>query len=313
MKPARFAYYDPTTIEEALALLAEHGDGAKVLAGGQSLAPLMNMRLALPDHLIDLNGVTELSYIREEDEQLRIGAMTRQRQLEKSPLAAERWTLLVEATTYIGHVQIRNRGTVGGSLAHADPAAELPAVMAALDAEFVIRGPSGERTAKADEFFLTYLTSSLAPDELLVEIRVPALPPGSRPAFQEVSRRHGDFALAGAAGSVVLDENGICTDARIALFGVGPRPYRAREAEAMLRAERPTEALLREVGLKAAEDLEPEGDIHASAEYRKEVGAVMVRRALLRACGITPTPMPVPERPSTNGGAAKPPHAGQST
>ena len=294
MKPARFAYYDPKTLDETLALLAERGDDAKVLAGGQSLVPLMNMRLARPEHLIDLNGVRELAYLDADNGQLRIGAMTRQREVELSTLVAERWPLLPKAIHYIGHSQIRNRGTIGGSLAHADPAAELPAVMAALDAEFVIRGPGGERTLGADEFFLTYLTTSLGPDELLVELRVPAPPEGARPAFQEVSRRHGDFALAGCAGLVALDGQGVCTEARIALFAVGPGPYRAREAEAMLQGERPTEALLRAVGERAAQDLEPDSDLHASAEYRKEVAAVMVRRALAEACGVSDGRRPIP-------------------
>jgi CO/xanthine dehydrogenase FAD-binding subunit len=254
----------------------------------------MNMRLARPEHVVDLNGVAELSFLEEKDGWLRIGAMARQREVEKSALVAERWPLVVEAIRYIGHSQIRNRGTIGGSLAHNDPAAELPAVMAALEAQFVIRGPGGERTVGPDEFFVTYLTTCLQPDELLVEIRVPPLPAGSRPAFQEVSRRHGDFALTGAAGLIALDDGGVCRDVRIAIFGVGPGPYRARPAEDLLKGERPTEALLVQVGLKAAEDLEPDSDIHASAEYRKEVSAVMVRRALLKACGITPTPIPVP-------------------
>jgi CO/xanthine dehydrogenase FAD-binding subunit len=306
VKPARFAYYNPTSTDEVLALLAELGDGAKVLAGGQSLVPLMNMRLARPDHLVDLNGVGELAYVKEEAGSLHIGAMARQREIEQSALVAGGWPLLPLAIASIGHAQIRNRGTIGGSLAHADPAAELPAVMSALDAQFVIRGPGGERTASADDFFLTYLTTSLAPDELLVEIRIPPLPAGSRPAFQEISRRHGDFALAGAAGSIALDESGVCTDVRIALFGVGPLPVRAREAEAMVRGQIPTEPLLREASLKAAEDLEPDSDIHASAEYRQEVGAVMVRRALVNACGITPAPFVLPEfrRPTAEGGAA---------
>jgi CO/xanthine dehydrogenase FAD-binding subunit len=274
-------------VEETLALLAEHGEDAKVLAGGQSLVPLLNMRLARPARLIDLNRVPELAYLEAENGMLRIGAMTRQRQVEQSAAVAKRWPLLPKSINYIGHSQIRNRGTIGGSLAHADPAAELPAVMAALDAEFVIRGPGGERSVGADEFFLTYLTTCLGPDELLVELRVPAPPSGARPAFQEVSRRHGDFALAGCAGQVALDGQGVCTQARIALFGVGPGPYRAREAEAMLEGERPTEALVREVGERAAQDLEPDGDLHASAEYRKEVAAVMVRRALAAACGVS--------------------------
>jgi aerobic carbon-monoxide dehydrogenase medium subunit len=303
VKPARFAYYDPSSIGEVLDLLAQHGDEAKLLAGGQSLVPLMNMRLARPANLVDLNGVAELTGLTVEDGWLRIGAMVRQRTVERSPLVAESWPLIAEACTFIGHSQIRNRGTVGGSLAHADPAAELPAVMTALEAEFVIRGARGERTVGADDFFLTYLTTCLEPDELLVEIKVPPPPPGSRPAFREVSRRHGDFALAGAAGLVALDQGGVCQDARIALFGVGPGPYRARAAESLLKGQQPTEALLIEVGLKAAEDLEPDGDIHASAEYRKEVGAVMVRRALLAACGITPTPIPVPGYGPTDGGA----------
>jgi CO/xanthine dehydrogenase FAD-binding subunit len=303
MKPARFAYYDPTSVQEVIDLLSQHGDAAKALAGGQSLVPLMNMRLARPEHVIDLNGVAELFFLEEEAGWLRLGAMTRQRQLEKSDLVAERWPLLTRATRFIGHSQIRNRGTVGGSLAHADPSAELPAVMTALDAQFVVRGTKGERTVGPDEFFVTYLTTCLEPDEILVETRVPALPSGSRPAFQEVSRRHGDFALAGAAGIIALDDSGVCQDVRIALFGVAPGPYRAREAEDLLKGEKPTETLLREVSLKAAEQLEPDSDIHASAEYRKEVGAVMVRRALMEACGITPRPVPIPERrPQADGG-----------
>jgi CO/xanthine dehydrogenase FAD-binding subunit len=293
VKPARFNYYDPTTVDEALALLAQHGDGAKVLAGGQSLVPLMNMRLARPEHLVDLNGVRELEYIRREDGWLRIGALARQRHVERASEVGEGWPLISRAIGYIGHTQIRNRGTVCGSLAHNDPASELPAVMSALEAQFVIRSTRGERTVGADEFFVSYLTTCLEPEEMLVEVRVPAPPAGSRPAFQEVSRRHGDFALAGAAGIIALDSAGVCTQARMALFGVGAGPVRVPEAEAMLVGERPTEALLRQVGLKASEPLEPDSDIHASAEYRKEVGGVMVRRALLEACGITPTPMPI--------------------
>jgi CO/xanthine dehydrogenase FAD-binding subunit len=232
--------------------------------------------------------------------------MTRQRQVERSTLVGEHWPLLQEAVRWIGHSQIRNRGTIGGSLAHADPAAELPAVMAALEAEFLVRGPRGERLMGADDFFLTYLTTSLAPDELLVEIRLPAPPAGARPAFYEVARRHGDFALAGAAGLVALDQQGVCQDVRIVLFGVNPTPYRARQAEALLLGERPTETLLRQVGLTAAEKLEPDGDIHASAEYRQEVSAVVARRALMAACGLTPTPAqaPGPGQTPSSGSAA---------
>jgi CO/xanthine dehydrogenase FAD-binding subunit len=178
--------------------------------------------------------------------------------------------------------------------------------MAALEAEFLVRGPRGERLMGADDFFLTYLTTSLAPDELLVEIRLPAPPAGARPAFYEVARRHGDFALAGAAGLVALDQQGVCQDVRIVLFGVNPTPYRARQAEALLLGERPTETLLRQVGLTAAEKLEPDGDIHASAKYRQEVSAVVARRALMAACGLTPTPAqaPGPGQTPSSGSAA---------
>ena len=303
MKPPAFEYVAVRSTAEAIAELDRHGEDAKLLAGGQSLMPILNMRLAAPRRLVDLNRVAELAFIEARDGGVSIGAMTRQRAAERSDVVARSVPLLAEALPYVGHRAIRSRGTIGGSLAHADPSAELPAVMTALDAQFVVRGTNGERTVGPDEFFVTYLTTCLEPDEILVETRVPALPSGSRPAFQEVSRRHGDFALAGAAGIIALDDAGVCQDVRIALFGVAPGPYRAREAEDLLKGEKPTETLLREVSLKAAEQLEPDSDIHASAEYRKEVGAVMVRRALMEACGITPTPVPIPERrPQGDGG-----------
>jgi carbon-monoxide dehydrogenase medium subunit len=259
------------------------GDEAKALAGGQSLVPLMNFRLARPARLVDLNLIAELSYLRVEQDVLRIGAMTRQRELERAPLVADGWPLLQEATAYIGHAQIRNRGTVGGSLAHADPAAELPAVMAALDAELVVRGRRGERTLRSDEFFLGYLSTALAADELLVEIRVPALPPRTGWAFVEVSRRHGDFALVGVAALLTLGEDGTIREARLAFSGAAPTPLRAARAEALLVGERPAEPLFREAGLLASPDLEPESDLHASADYRREVGGALARRALVRA------------------------------
>ena len=283
MKPAPFEYYDPTTLTEALALLAEFGDEAKPLAGGQSLVPLMNFRLARPARLVDLNPISELGYLRVEDGWLRIGAMTRQRQLERSPVVAEAWPLLRTATEYIGHPPIRHRGTVGGSLAHADPAAELPVVMAALDAEFVIRGQEGERTARAEDFFISYLTTALAPTELLVEVRVPALPARTGWGVQEVSRRHGDFALVGVAALVTLDARGAIESARVAIAGVAPTPVRVVEAEAVLRGERPGEAVFREAGRLASSAVEPDSDLHASADYRREVSGVLVRRALVEA------------------------------
>jgi CO/xanthine dehydrogenase FAD-binding subunit len=283
VKPAVFDYLDPTTLDEALAQLARLGDDGKVLAGGQSLVPLMNFRLARPAVLVDLNRVPELSYLREQDGFLTIGAMTRQRALERSEAIRQHWPILVEAAEEIGHVQIRNRGTVGGSLAHADPAAELPAVMTALEAELVVRSQQGQRTLGPEEFFLSYLTTALEPQELLTEIRVPRQPAGTGWSFMEISRRHGDFALVGVAALVTLDDQGRCSRARLALTGVAPIPVRPREAEQAVLGQEPSEAIFREAGAIASRDLEPEGDLHASAEYRKEVSAVLVRRALLKA------------------------------
>jgi CO/xanthine dehydrogenase FAD-binding subunit len=283
MKPAIFDYLDPTSLDEALGHLARLGDDGKVLAGGQSLVPLMNFRLARPAVIVDLNRVAELSYLRTEGDHLAIGAMARQRSLERSPEVRERWPILVEAADQIGHVQIRNRGTVGGSLAHADPAAELPAAMAVLEAELVIRSERGQRTLRSDEFFLSYLTTALEPGELLTEIRVPSLPAGTGWCFLEISRRHGDFAIVGVAALLGLDSDGRCARARIALTGVGPTPVRALEAEQLLVGREPTVETFREAGAVAARDLETESDLHASAEYRQEVAAVLVRRALVKA------------------------------
>ena len=195
MKPAIFEYFSPKTAEEATDLLAEHGDDAKVLAGGQSLVPLMNMRLARPAIVVDINRIETLAYIREENGLLRLGALTRQRAAEGSSLVAARCPLLRDALRLVGHVQIRNRGTIGGSIAHADPAAELTAVLTALDGEVTARGPRGDRVIAAADLFVTYLTTSLEPRELLVEVCIPALPPGAGWSWMEIARRHGDFAL----------------------------------------------------------------------------------------------------------------------
>ncbi|MBI3964102.1 MAG: FAD binding domain-containing protein, partial [Chloroflexi bacterium] len=208
MKPASFEYFAPTSLDEAIALLSQHGEDAKVLAGGQSLVPLMNMRLARPGVIVDLNRVSGLDYVREHDGGLAFGAITRQRVAERSDLVRARNPLLAEAIPFIGHTAIRNRGTVGGSIAHADPASELPAVAAALDAEMVIRGPEGERVATPDEFFLGYLTTAIEPTEILTEVRFPAWPAGAGWCFLELSRRHGDFAIVGLGVMVVMGSNG---------------------------------------------------------------------------------------------------------
>jgi len=283
LKPPRFDYLAPASLDEALAALAEHGDAAKVLAGGQSLVPLLNFRLVRPAYLVDLNDIPGLAYIRQENGHVAIGALTRQRALETSALIRERVPLLADAMPQIGHAQIRNRGTIGGSLAHADPAAELPAVVAALDGELVVRNASGGRVLRPDEFFVAYLTTALDPTELLVEVRLPLVPPRTGTAFLEVSRRHGDFALVGVAASVTLDDAGVCTRCAIALIGVGPAPVVARAAAQRLVGSKPTMEVLQDVGQLAAADLSPDGDLHASSQYRRHVAGVLTRRALARA------------------------------
>ena len=284
MKPAPFAYHRPGTVDEALALLAAHGADAKPLAGGQSLIPAMNFRLARPAVLVDLNRIDALAYVRDDANGVRIGAMTRQRVVERDPLVRRAAPLLTEALPHVAHAQIRNRGTIGGSVAHADPAGELPAVLLALDARFGVRGPEGTRTVAADQFFTGLFETALTPADLLLEITVPAMAPRTGWAFVEVARRHGDYALAGVATTVTLDEAGRCLEARIALLGVGEGPVLARRAAKGLAREMPTDKVLREAaGAAAARDADPPGDIHASSAYRRHLVAVLTRRALERA------------------------------
>lgn len=277
MKPAPFAYVAPNSVDEALALVRRHEEDGKLLAGGQSLVPLLNMRLARPSVLIDLNRLRALDYIRNGKE-VRIGAMTRQRTVELSPVVRQKLPLLAEAIRYVGHPQIRNRGTVGGSIAHADPSAELPAVLAALEGSVVLRSERGTRTVPASAFFVTYLTTALRPDELLTEVRLPAHEHAGT-AFLEVARRHGDFALVGVAAVVELDGDR-ARQIRLAFTGVGPIPVRLREAEAEATGARLSEKVYAAVARMATDQLDPEGDIHASAEYRKRVAGVLADRAL---------------------------------
>jgi aerobic carbon-monoxide dehydrogenase medium subunit len=284
MKPPRFDYLAPSTLDEALDLLARHGDQAKVLAGGQSLVPLLNFRLVRPAHLVDLNEIPGLDGIRVDGDRLVIGAMTRQRAVETSALVRERCPLLADAMPEIGHVQIRNRGTVGGSLVHADPAAELPAVMAALGGQLVVQSASGRRTLDPAQFFLRYLTTAVEPSEILVEVRLPVTPPATGTAFIEVSRRHGDFALVGVAATVTLDRAGACSAGALALTGVGATPVVAREAMRALVGQKPSEALFEEVGRRVSAIVQPDSDLHASSNYRRHVAGVLARRALARAC-----------------------------
>jgi carbon-monoxide dehydrogenase medium subunit len=285
MKPAAFDYHRPTSLDEALALFAELGPDAKALAGGQSLVPAMNFRLARPGVLVDLNALGALASIEETaDGGLRIGAMTRQRAVERSPAVARRAPLLAEAMPWIAHPQIRNRGTVGGSLAHADPSAELPAVMLALDARFVARSRGGARTIPASEFFTGILSTALEPTELLAAVEIPARARHSGAAFVEVARRHGDYALVGVAAEVVLDGQGTCSAARIALLSVGDTPVLAGNAMSALVGRKPDATAIDQAARAAAErDIEPPSDIHASAAYRRHLAAVLVGRALRAA------------------------------
>ncbi len=284
MKPAPFEYRRPSSVDEALEQLADSGDDAKVLAGGQSLIPSMNFRLAQPGVLIDLNGIGELDYINRNKGELTIGAMTRQRTVERNKLILQHDPLLADAMPLVAHPQIRNRGTMGGSIAHADPAAELPAVMLARQAQFRVRNRTNARNITAADFFVGLFTTSLDPDELLIEIRLPPLPPNSGCAFMEISRRHGDYALVGVAAVVTLDSNGQCTDARIGLLSVGDGPVLAGETEKVLLGTRPTQNAIEAAANTAAyTDVDPPSDIHASAAYRRQLVKVLTRRTLCRA------------------------------
>ena len=282
MKLPHVDYEAPKTVSEAVELLAEHQDEASVLAGGQSLIPLLALRLARPEVLIDINGVDELSGVSVADGWVAIGAMTRDYVAEKSETVAETVPLLAAALPLIGHEAIRSRGTVGGSLAHADPAAELPAVARALDAEFVVRGQSGERVVPAAEWFEGFLTTSRRPDELLVEVRFPAAGRGVGISFQEVARRHGDFAIVGLAASLTLSEGAI-SDARLAFAGISDVPVRAVDAEDLLVGEEPSAELFDEAARRATEDIDPPADLNGSSDYRRKVAAALVRRGLRAA------------------------------
>jgi aerobic carbon-monoxide dehydrogenase medium subunit len=282
MKLPPFDYEAPKTVSEAVELLAEHLDEASVLAGGQSLIPLLALRLARPEVLIDINGIDELSGVSAVDGSTAIGAMTREYVAEESETVADTVPLLAAALPLIGHEAIRNRGTIGGSLAHADPAAELPAVARALDAEFVVRGQSGERVIPAAQWFEGYFTTSRRSDELLVEVRFPVAERGTGVSFQEVARRHGDFAIVGLAVSLVVSGE-VISDARLAFAGLSDVPVRAVAAEDLLVGERPSAALFDEAARRATADVDPPADLHGSSDYRKTVAAAMVRRGLRAA------------------------------
>jgi CO/xanthine dehydrogenase FAD-binding subunit len=284
MKPAPFEYHAPDSIEEALALVRDLGDEAKLLAGGQSLVPAMNFRVVQPAALIDLNRLKELDYVRPDGDCLRIGAMTRERTLELDPLIAQRCPLLSEAMQYVAHPQIRNRGTIGGSLANADPAAELPVLMLALDARLKVRSAEAERWVDGPDFFAGMFTTDLASGEMLVEIELPSQPSRTGWSFQEVAPRAGDYALMGVAALVTLNEQRQCQSAKLVYLNAGDGPVQANGAANLLQNETFTEDLIDEAAAMASEqEINPFGNIHASPEFQRHLAKVLTRRALQQA------------------------------
>ena len=281
MKPPPFTYHDPRTIDEAMGLLAEK-ENAKLLAGGQSLMPMLNFRYVLPDHVIDLNPISPLSYIEDRGDRLAIGAMTRQRDIEFADAVAKRCPLLHEAIRQVGHRQTRNRGTLGGSLSHLDPSAELPSVAMALDATVHARSRRGERDIAMADFPTGYMTPALEPDELLTGVTFPLWPAGHGHAFVEFARRHGDFAIASAAVLLDCDASGVVRRASVTVSGVGPSPVRCREAEDMLAGEPGSENLFREAA-ETCRKIDAMEDVFAAAWYRQHLAAVLSRRAIEQA------------------------------
>jgi carbon-monoxide dehydrogenase medium subunit len=282
MKPAAFDYYAPTTVDDVMALLKRHGSDARLLAGGQTLLPMMNFRLAAPEVIIDLNRIPELAFIREAGGQVHIGAMTRQRALEFSPVIAKDLPLLHEAIKMVGHLPTRSRGTIGGSLANADSAAEIPMILQVLEGEVLVRGPDGERTIPAAELILDAMTTSLAESEMLAEVRFQVMPQGALFAVEEFSRRRGDFAIAAVAAMLVV-KDGLCEKARIATAGVSSFSSRLRAAEEILEGRALDADAIRKASEAAGASIEPVSDRNASEEYRRHLTRVLTTRVLNRA------------------------------
>jgi len=287
MKPPPFSYHDPRTIGDAVALLGRL-ENAKLLAGGQSLMPMLNMRFVLPDHIIDLNRVEGLSFIRESNGALEIGAMTRQRELEFSDLVRQRCPLMHEAILQVGHRQTRNRGTLGGSLCHLDPSAELVSVAAALDATVIAQGPNGTREVAIDAFPVAYMTPAIEPNEIVTMVRFPLWPQPHGHGFVEFARRHGDFAIVSAAALLIEDGAGKITRASVTLGGMGAAPIRASAVEQALVGNRPDDKLLRDI-CETCRAFDAVDDIHAPASYRQQLATVMSRRALEQARARLPS------------------------
>ena len=284
MKPAKFEYHAPASVDEALAMLGRYDGEARVLAGGQSLVPMMNFRLATPRAIIDLNRIDGLSYIEDDGEVVRIGSMTRQRRLEFDPRVAAKLPLLREALRWVGHLPTRSRGTIGGSIAHADPSAEIPMVLQTLEGEVVARGAQGERRIPAQQLFQAALTTSLAPLEIITEVRLPAMPAQAVCAVEEFARRKGDFAIAAVAVMLMRDGDR-CIKARLATAGVSPASIRLRDAEAVLEQKGLGEDAIAEAADKAKAEVDPVSDLNGSAEYRRHLTGVLMSRAVLKAIG----------------------------
>lgn len=283
MIPGQFSYHAPATLPEAITLLEEHGYDAKILSGGQSLIPLMRFRLAQPEHIVDINRIDGLAYIREEDGALRIGALAREADLDAEPVTHERYPLLADAIAVIADPLVRNLATVCGNIAHADPANDHPAVMLAYRAEVVAEGPNGRRTIPIDDFFVDTFVTALEPDEVLVELSIPAPAPGSGGAYQKLERKVGDYAIAGVAAQIQLDESGRISQAGIALTNVGPMPLRASAAEDALVGREPAEAALAEAADLAAAATDPVTDLRGPADYKRAVTRTLALRALRKA------------------------------
>lgn len=282
MIPGEFDYYSPSTLEEAIALLAEHGDGAKILAGGQSLIPAMRFRLALPEVLIDLNGITDLEYVRETNGHLAIGSMAREVDLEDSAIVQEKFSLMADAVRVIADPVVRNRATVGGNLAHADPANDQPAVMLAYNAEMIALGPNGTRAIPVDDFFIDLFENALNDDEILTEIRVPTPSPNTGGAYIKVERKVGDYAISAVAVQLTMDGDK-CTAARVALTNVSPAPMRAKGAEAALIGNILTEDVIEAAGKAAAAECDPSPDLRGSVAYKRDLTRVVTKRTIRKA------------------------------
>ena len=282
MIPAKFDYYAPSSLEEAISLLQTHGEDAKILAGGHSLIPMMKLRFAEVDCLIDINQVPGLSYVREEDGYLKIGAMTREAELEEAPVIKNKYPIFIDAAKLIADPQVRNMGTIGGNIAHGDAANDHPAVMLALRAEVVAIGPNGQRTIPIDDFFYGFYMTSLQHGEILTEIRIPSLPAGSGGAYHKLERKVGDYATAGVAVQLSMS-GGVCQEVGIGLTNVNPTPLRAARSESVLRGQAITEELIAQAAQFASEDCSPSSDLRGDEEYKRAMVGVLTKRMIKKA------------------------------